>query len=168
MNLRKLNDEDFNNDRKDAGDLGSGHTVTALYEIIPVGVKSEYYHIDELKYQRDKSESSEANGNEWLTVKLRYKVPGQSTSNLLEHNMRRDRSIERESSEDFRWSACVAAFGMLLRDSQYAADLEHKDIIDMAQKARGWDAEGYRSEFISIVKSHEVLSKTQSMAYPYK
>lgn len=165
---RKLKDEDFNNDRRDAGDLGSGHTVTALYEIIPAGVKSDYYSIDDLKYQRSKVVASSEDYSDWLTVKLRYKYPREGKSNLLEHVVKRERFINTETSENFRWSACVASFGMLLRDSQYINDIDHTAIVDMAQRARGHDAEGYRSEFINMLKSYAVLTKTQSLAYPNK
>lgn len=162
---RHLKDEDFNNDRKDAGDLGSGHTVTALYEIIPVGVKSDYYSIDDLKYQPEKGVVAPTNSSDWLTVKLRYKLPRESKSKLLEHVVKRERIINGETSENFRWSACVASFGMLLRDSQYINDTDHTAIIAMAQGARGQDVEGYRSEFINLMKSYAVLTKTQNRVH---
>lgn len=153
---RKLNDEDFNNDRKDAGDLGSGHTVTALYEVIPVGVESAFYAIDDLKYQTTRS--SVGSTSEWLTVKLRYKHPNEQGSRLIEQIVKRERAGG-EPGEDFRWSACVAAFGMLLRDSQYLNDMTPDAIVALARQARGEDPEGYRSEFINLVKSYSVLSR---------
>ena len=166
---RKLNDEDFNNDRKDAGDLGSGHTVTALYEIIPVGVTSDYYHVDDLKYQSTHPSTSVADANEWLTVKLRYKRPKEeSASKLLEHVVRREKMLGAEASPDFAWSASVAAFGMLLRESQYINDMDYKAIVAMAQKARGDDLEGYRSEFVNMVKSYAALSRTRDIGYRNK
>lgn len=156
---RSLKDEDFNNDRKDAGDLGSGHAVTALYEIIPVGVKSDLYDIDRLKYKSLAAHPVQ-NSEEWLTVKLRYKKPGENQSALLEHVLKRRPLGGYAPSEDFRWSACVAAFGMLLRESQYAGDMDSGDIIRIAQGARGSDVEGYRSEFINMVRSYRALATT--------
>jgi Ca-activated chloride channel family protein len=157
---RKLNDEDFNNDRKDAGDLGSGHTVTALYEIIPVGVKSDFYTIDDLKYQPSLSATATKNSKDWLTVKLRYKHPRESKSRLLEHVVNSD--SRNTVSNNFTWSSCVAAFGMVLKQSQFVEDIEYKDIIALAQSAKGQDSEGYRSEFISMLKTYEILSKSES------
>ena len=157
---RKLNDEDFNNDRKDAGDLGSGHTVTALYEIIPVGVKSDFYTIDDLKYQPSLSPTATKNSKDWLTVKLRYKHPRESKSRLLEHVVNSD--SRNTVSNNFTWSSCVAAFGMVLKQSQFVEDMEYKDIIALAQSAKGQDSEGYRSEFISMLKTYEILSKSES------
>lgn len=156
---RKLNDEDFNNDRKDAGDLGSGHTVTALYEIIPFGAKSDFYRIDELKYKPSDPPSFGNSKGEWLTVKVRYKRPGENQSQLLDHVVKRRSLTGYEPTEDFRWSACVAAFGMLLRESQYLGDMDHSDVVRIAQSARGKDLEGYRSEFINMVKSYGSLAR---------
>ncbi|HEY9486871.1 MAG TPA: von Willebrand factor type A domain-containing protein [Chryseosolibacter sp.] len=158
---RKLNDEDFNNDRKDAGDLGSGHTVTALYEIIPVGVKSSFYAIDDLKYQPVRSHQGSAS-REWLTIKLRYKKPGESKSNLLDHVVNDNAVTGRDASNNFRWSASVAAFGMLLTDSQYIGDWDCNDIASFCHQARGEDVEGYRSEFVNMVKSYGLISKVES------
>ena len=157
---RKLNDEDFNNDRKDAGDLGSGHTVTALYEIIPVGVKSDFYAIDDLKYQPPSSITSTANGKDWLTIKLRYKRPRDSRSELLEHVVNSE--PRNTVSNNFAWSACVAAFGMVLKESPHIQDMEYTKIITQAQRAKGEDFEGYRSEFISMMKTYDILAKAES------
>lgn len=154
---RKLNDEDFNNDRKDAGDLGSGHTVTALYEVIPADVKSDFYSIDKLKYQ-PATASASANANEWLTVKLRYKRPGETKSNLIVETLKGDPADPGESSDNFRWSASVAAFGMLLRESPYIEDFNYREVAALAQGSRGEDPEGYRSEFINLVKTHGLVS----------
>jgi Ca-activated chloride channel homolog len=154
---RKLNDEDFNNDKKDAGDLGSGHTVTALYEIIPVGVKSDFYSIDELKYQREKSIPT-SNADEWLTVKLRYKLPGESKSNLMVQTLDGNPVRLNQSSNDFRWSASVAAFGMILTESQYIGEWNSRQVVALAENAKGEDREGYRSEFINLVKSYGLVA----------
>lgn len=155
---RKLKDEDFNNDRKDAGDLGSGHTVTALYEIIPVGVESDFYSIDKLKYQPAPPVSSSANAKEWLTVKLRYKNPGDSKSNLLVHALEGNPVRLEQSSNDFRWAASVAGFGMLLTESQYIGEWNYDQVAALARNSRGEDREGYRSEFINLAKSYGLVS----------
>lgn len=152
---RLLKDEDFNNDRKDAGDLGSGHTVTALYEIIPVGVKSSFYSIDDLKYQRFPKPTGTIS-RDWLTVKLRYKRPGESASNLLEHVLIGNPRSQNQTSDDFRWSAAVAAFGMMLTESQYVDSYTYDDVIALARAAKGDDFEGYRSEFINLVRTYSV------------
>lgn len=151
---RKLNDEDFNNDRKDAGDLGAGHTVTALYEVIPVGVKSSFYSIDDLKYQPEKNATaSVGDSREWMTVKLRYKEPGSASSNLKEYAVTGSPRRLAGASDDFRWSAAVAAFGMLLKESPYVQDMDHSAIVALARGARGADYEGYRAEFINLVQT---------------
>ncbi len=159
---RKLNNEDFNNDRKDAGDLGSGHTVTALYELIPVGVKSSFYSIDDLKYQPARSAPASGNTRDWLTVKLRYKRPGETKSRLLEEVVSGEPVLSSRTSDDFRWSASVAAFGMLLTDSQYLEDFDHTKIVSLAQASRGKDTEGYRVEFINLVKNYGLFASAES------
>lgn len=154
---RMLKNEDFNNDKKDAGELGSGHTVTALYEIIPVGVESEFYKIDELKYQTSKIEKSAAKSDELMTVKFRYKKPDEDVSKLIVHTL-----LDKETSktsDNFRWSASVAAFGMLLRKSEYVKDYSFGEVLSMAQESKGEDKEGYRSEFINLVKSMGAVAK---------
>ena len=155
---RMLKSEDFNNDKKDAGELGSGHTVTALYEIIPVGVDSEFFKIDDLKYQTTKIEPSTANSKELMTIKLRYKKPDEETSKLIVHPLLDNNIPLAKTSENFRWSASVAAFGMLLRDSEYVKNFNYDQVVQMAQQSRGEDTEGYRVEFINMVKSFGVVA----------
>jgi Ca-activated chloride channel family protein len=156
---RLLKSEDFNNDRKDAGELGSGHTVTALYEIIPVGVKSEFFDVDQLKYQSTDAPSGAKYTDELLTVKLRYKKPTEDTSKLIVRELR-DRQVPLEkASANLRWSASVAAFGMLLRESQYVKDFTYDEVIQLAQSAKGRDDEGYRAEFINMAKSFGLISR---------
>lgn len=156
---RMLKSEDFNNDKKDAGELGSGHTVTALYEIIPVGVESEFYKIDELKYQQSKIDRSAAHTDELMTVKFRYKKPDQDVSKLIVHTLLDKETDSNKTSENFRWSAAVAAFGMLLRESEFIKDYTFDDVLIMAQGSRGKDREGYRAEFINMVKSMGVVAR---------
>jgi Ca-activated chloride channel homolog len=147
---RLLKDEDFNNDKKDAGDLGSGHTVTALYEIIPVGVESEFFTVDPLKYQTTKIDPSAAKSNELMTVKFRYKKPDEEVSKLIVHPLVDNQLALEHTSDNFRWSASVAAFGMLLRESEYVKSFTFDDVARLASGAKGVDKEGYRIEFIGI------------------
>jgi len=150
---RMLKSEDFNNDKKDAGELGSGHTVTALYEIIPIGVESEFLKIDELKYQTTKIDPSASKSKELMTVKFRYKRPDQDVSKLIVHPLIDTQVALAKTSNDFRWSASVAAFGMLLRESEYVKDFSYDQVVQLAQGSKGEDKEGYRIEFINMVKS---------------
>lgn len=150
---RMLKSEDFNNDKKDAGELGSGHTVTALYEIIPVGVESEFYKINELKYQKTKLTSEAEGSRELMTVKLRYKKPDGEVSKLIVHPLIDGNTLLPKTSQDFRWSASVAAFGMLLRDSEYVKGFSYENVMQLAQGSRGEDPDGYQAEFINLVKS---------------
>jgi Ca-activated chloride channel family protein len=149
---RLLNDEDFKDDTKDAGELGSGHTVTALYEIIPVGVKSKYNKdLPELKYTKT---STIDYGNEMLTVKFRYKEPDGNKSKMIEKTvMDRNTNFE-NATEDFKYAASVALFGMQLRNSEFINSFETNDVITMAEAGKGMDKDGYRSEFIRLVKSY--------------
>lgn len=147
---RLLNSEDFNDDKKDAGEMGAGHRVTALYEIIMVGSESETSSVDPLKYQK-KAPSSGTFTNELLTIKLRYKDPQGTKSKLLELPVQNQ--ISKNSSDDFRFSAAVASFGMLLRNSDFKGNITIDSILALANGAKGQDDEGYRSEFIKLVKT---------------
>jgi len=158
---RVLHNEDFNNDKKDAGELGSGHTVTALYEIIPVGVESEFYKTDELKYQDHVNNSFAATSKELLTVKFRYKNPSENKSKLIVHPLKDVATQLEEASDNFRWSAAVAGFGMILRESEFCKGLTIEHVLNLAQNARGADKEGYRLEFINLVKTQSVVAKKQ-------
>ncbi|MEO8111489.1 MAG: von Willebrand factor type A domain-containing protein [Ginsengibacter sp.] len=150
---RLLNKEDFNDDKKDAGELGSGHTVTALYEIIPAGVKSSFLkNVDPLKYQKNNTHGKTSFNDEMLTIKLRYKAPDKDASELIVHSVV-DKSVDiNNTSDNFRFAAAVAGFGMLLRDSKYKGTDNYKEVISLATDATGTDTEGYRSEFIKLVK----------------
>ena len=155
---RLLRDEDFNNDKKDAGELGSGHSVTALYEIIPVGVDSNFNHIDPLKYQKAKQAELTSSMNEVMTVKFRYKKPDGNVSKLIVYPLIDENISLAKTSDNFRWSAAVASVGMLLRESEYAQDFSFQEAIQLAQSARGIDVNGYRIEFINMIKSCSVLA----------
>ena len=149
---RLLADEDFNDDTKDAGELGAGHTVTALYEVVPAGsaVPGDP-DVDALRYQpqADDPPPSDFEG-EMLYVKVRYKDPGGSKSKLLERAVA-DRSAT--PSTDFRFAAAVAGFGMLLRDSEHAGILTLDDVVTLAEEGKGDDPRGYRGEFIRLVEA---------------
>jgi Ca-activated chloride channel family protein len=148
---RLLNDEDFKDDTKDAGELGSGHTVTALYEIIPVGVKSKYLKdIDNLKYTKQTNQNYT---DEMLTVKFRYKEPDGNVSKLIVKTVKDDNSSIENAPEDLKFSAAVALFGMQLRKSEFINTKKKEDVIDLAEAGKGTDADGYRAEFIRLVKS---------------
>src|SRR5262245_2024909 len=126
---RLLKDEDFKNDAKDAGDIGSGHTVTALYEIVPVGVNIDLPGVDALKYQQPKGPAGA--GDEWLTVKMRYKHPDAETSKELSQPLP-GAALGKELSDDFRFAASAASFGMLLRDSQYKGVMTYAGVVEEA------------------------------------
>lgn len=155
---RKLNDEDFNDDKKDAGELGSGHTVTALYEVIPVGVESEFVkNIDPLKYQ-GKSNPIAMDAEELLTVKFRYKEPDGDKSKLITQVVKNEVA---RPSENLQWTMAVTGFGMLLRDSEFKGDVSYTSILEMAKSAKGKDQFGYRREFIDLVDIAKGISPRQ-------
>ena len=154
---RILNKEDFNDDEKDAGELGSGHTVTALYEIIPTGLQSEYIKsIDALKYQELTVNKKH---DELLTVKLRYKEPAGSNSKMMARALKDERIELKKTSDNFRWSAAVAEFGMLLRNSEFSAKADIDQVLALANGSKGQDINGYRKEFILLVHSSRYLSE---------
>ncbi|HEY5754585.1 MAG TPA: VWA domain-containing protein [Steroidobacter sp.] len=142
---RMLAREDFNNDKVDAGEIGAGHRVTALYEVIPAGAKGR---VDNLRYGAQ-AEATVGKG-ELANVRLRYKKPGSDTSQLLEYPIRKD-SVADRLSADFRFAASVAAFGQLLRGGKYMGDFNYGDVTKLASGSLGADAEGYRKEFVSLV-----------------
>jgi Ca-activated chloride channel family protein len=155
---RMLAKEDFNNDKKDAGELGSGHTVTALYEVIPVGVKDTFLgKVDDLKYQRNKNKNRSAGGDEILTVKFRNKAPDGDISKLIGHPVTDNRLAIANTSDNFRFAAAVAEFGMLLRNSEFRNEASIGNVIRMAKKAKGADEEGYRSEFVRLAENAQSL-----------
>ena len=147
---RSLRSEDFNDDKKDAGEIGAGHTVTALYEIVPAGQKIEVPGVDPLKYQKISTIPTKA--GELLTVKLRYKEPDGDSSKLMAFVVKDEDSSFENASHDFRFATAVAAFGMLLRDSPNKGRTTYEDVIQLAQSAMDHDDQGYRSEFINLVR----------------
>jgi Ca-activated chloride channel homolog len=151
---RLLAAEDFNDDKKDAGDIGAGHTVTALYEVVPVGAEggAPAATVAPLRYQSDKPLSAAATSGEMLTLKLRYKLPEASESSLLAFALTDGGQSFSTASPDFRFAAAVAAFGMLLRDSQHKGDANYDAVLEMASQALDDDREGYRKEFVDLVQ----------------
>jgi Ca-activated chloride channel family protein len=158
---RLLNREDFNNDKVDAGDIGSGHTVTALYEIVPAG--SNAHLIDPLRYgQGSAPEPTSAHGSnsgEIAFLRLRYKLPNEDQSRLIERPITDQDKLEdvARAPEDIRFAAAVAGFSQLLRGDPYLKNFGFKDVIDLANGARGQDPFGYRTEFVQLVRSAESL-----------
>ncbi|MDX1902713.1 MAG: DUF3520 domain-containing protein, partial [Thermonemataceae bacterium] len=149
---RVMQNQDFNDDKKDAGELGAGHTVTAIYEVIPVGVKNTFAaSTDKLKYQDKQIQLS--NTKELATVKLRYKPLRQENSLLLTEVVENNQRKWQASSDNFRFSAAVASFGMLLRNSPFKSDSNYEQVIALAKEAKGEDENAYRANFIELVKT---------------
>lgn len=153
---RTLADEDFQDDRKDAGEIGVGHTVTALYELYPVGSPA-IPKVDSLKYQTVTAAPGTA--AELLTVKLRYKPLESKDSILISQPVVADNLALAGTSDDFRFAASVAGFGMLLRHPEPPPALSYPLLLELAKNSRGKDAEGYRSEFLRLLETAEMLSK---------
>ena len=156
---RILNDEDFNDDTKDAGEMGAGHTVTALYEIIPTGISGNIPgSIDPLKYQTETNMNTQtSNSSELLTVKLRYKTPEEEKSKKIEKSVT---DTDKDNvSPDFRFASAVAMFAQLLKDSDFKGEATYDKVIETANKGLSFDPEGYRAEFVRLVQSAKGLNK---------
>ncbi|MEM7210366.1 MAG: von Willebrand factor type A domain-containing protein [Pseudomonadota bacterium] len=143
---RILNREDFNNDKIDAGEIGSGHTVTALYEITPVG--SEGRQVDDLRYQQ--SAAADGPTNEYGFLKIRYKQPDGDTSKLIQRPV--TRADEANPDSEVRFASAVAAFGQLLRGGRHTGGYGYDDVIELATASKGEDPFGYRAEFVNLVR----------------
>lgn len=152
---RVMANEDFNDDTKDAGELGSGHTVTALYEVVPMNASTEIPSTDNLKYQM--TVPIAATSNELMNVKFRYKAPDGDVSKLIEGPIKNETHTLPASSNNFRFSAAVAAFGMILRKSEYKGNASYNMVKDLATNAKGEDKGGYRAEFLQIVETARLL-----------
>ena len=165
---RTLAKEDFNDDTKDAGELGAGHTVTAFYEIVNAGSAEPHGIVDPLKYQKNVIHDSP----ELLTVKLRYKRPNEASSHLITRSIQRLRYevMEHVVSDNFRFAAAVAEFGLLLKDSKHKGSASYLHVLTMARQGQGPDPWGYRSEFTTLVEkaSRLVPSWAGTDPYPYK
>ena len=146
---RKLADKDFNDDRKDAGEIGSGHSMTAFYEIVPAGSGEEAVaSVDPLKYQKTEGVES----GDLFTVKLRWKAPDGDTSELAETPFAAAAATD-SPSEDFRFASAVAEYALLLEDSKFKGDASFADVLERARAAKGADEEGWRAEFIRLVEA---------------
>jgi Ca-activated chloride channel homolog len=159
---RMLAKEDFNNDLKDAGEVGAGHQVTAIYEIIPVGVNSNFIgSVDKLKYSKEEKSETNAysvNSDELLNVKCRYKLPESTTSIKFETPILiKEKLALQNTSEDTKFTTALAAWSMLLRNSDYKGNLEYKTVIELAKSAHTFDPEGYRAECIRLMESSQYL-----------
>jgi Ca-activated chloride channel family protein len=154
---RMLENRDFNDDKKDAGELGAGSSVTALYELVPAGSNENFNLVDSLRYQQPATVPLPGK-NELLTVKFRYKEPQGLVSKLIVHPLEYQ-ADSAAASDDFRFAAAVASFGLLLKDSESKGSADYKSIIESAKASKGNDEEGYRAEFIRLVELAEVLNK---------
>ena len=149
---RMLENEDFNNDKKDAGELGAGHQVTALYEIIPATSGEEVKTTDPLKYQQPVISNKKSYGTEVLTLKMRYKLPDDSTSNLMVDVLENRCEDFKNASDNMKLACAVAQFGMLLRNSTYKGNTSVQTTLAIAESLQNEDHEGYVSEFKRLVK----------------
>lgn len=149
---RHLNNEDFNNDRVDAGDIGSGHTVTAIYEMTPKGAPGQTN--DPLRYNTDSAKPATTDGGEYAFVKIRYKLPTEATSRLVTQPVTASNEVNdiTAAPEDVRFGIAVTAFGEKLRDEDQVSNYPYADIETLAASARGNDAFGYRAEFLKLVR----------------
>jgi len=153
---RALQAEDFNDDRKDAGEIGAGHSVTAFYEVIPAGLDSDLPDVDELKYQ--KSQTRTENSDEMLTLKIRYKDPKESESKLLSRVLANERKDFAAMDKDFRFATTVALFGMRLRNDPHVPGITWDDLIKMGHDALATQPDSYRTEFLQLVEKAKELS----------
>jgi len=157
---RVLANQDFNDDKKDAGDLGAGHTVTALYELVPAGVTVPSPDVDPLKYQS--ATTPAAVEGELMTIKARYKAPDSKTSKLLSRVVRSASVIGKLSatSIDYRWASAIAGFGMLLRESPFRGNLSWQQVQTQAEGALGLDPDGYRKQALYLIQKASRLPST--------
>jgi len=151
---RLLRARDFNDDTKDAGELGAGHSVTALYEIVPTGVKIDLPNTDKLKYQSTKGAAE--GGDELLTVKFRYKPPKASKSRLIVRTLK---AVPRDMSRNMRFAAAAAGFGMMLRESKHKGNMTWPTVRRLARAGKGEDPNGYRGEFLRLIERAETLEQ---------
>lgn len=160
---RMLKDEDFNDDTKDAGEIGAGHTVTALYELVPAGedvalATAKLPKVDDLEFQSTRKLSEAAQTGQLLTLKLRYKAPDGEQSELIKLPVKDEGKGFGAASQDFRFAAAVAGFGMLLRDSAHKGGLTYDAVLETATGNLGKDPHGYRAEFVELVRQAKAIS----------
>ena len=163
---RLLRAEDFDDDRKDAGEIGAGHTVTALYEVVPAGLPLDAKGAGPLKYQQPPALSPAATSDELLTLKLRYKEPEGDASRLLTSTVASSQETAR-GSERLRFAAAVAAFGLLLRESDHRGQATWPMVLELARSGQGDDREGYRTEFLKLAsRAAELQAPRQAKVTP--
>lgn len=160
---RMLRREDFNNDQVDAGEIGAGHTVTALYEITLAGNKGR---IDPLRYGSSTAKKGGDIASELAFLRLRYKQPDSDVSSLIEYPLKRSmvKRSTSKASDNFRFSAAVAAFGELLKGGDYVGNMGYQDVAKLAQDGRGEDRNGYRGEFLNLVRTAAALDTQRASA----
>lgn len=156
---RTLQKEDFDDDKKDAGELGAGHTVTALYEIIPVNSREKVSTPGSLRFQETRVKPEAFKTDEIALVKLRYKQPQGTVSRLITHPVNWENQDISKGSDNLRFSAAIAMFGMLLRDSEHSGNATYDNVLDLAKSASGEDKYGYRSEFLRLVSIAKELTQ---------
>jgi Ca-activated chloride channel family protein len=158
---RLLNKEDFNDDTKDAGEIGAGHTITALYEIVPAGQGVAASNVDPLRYQAPPQVNAKADAKEFLNFKLRYKKPEADVSQLISVPLLDSDKNFSEASSDLKFQAAVAEFGMILRDSKFKGSATLSDVIEKVQanQNRAGKVDSYRAEFLELVRKAKVLKK---------
>ena len=156
---RALRREEFNDDSRDGGEIGSGHQVTVLYEIAPAGTGLPDAGVDPLKYQTPPEPNRAGNANEWLTLKIRYKPPDQAESRLLEFTHSGSAVAFKEALPDIRFASAVAAFGMILRNSPHRGTATLQNVLGWAQDSTGDDPHGHRGEFVRLVRKAMVLER---------
>jgi Ca-activated chloride channel family protein len=156
---RMLRAEDFRDDKKDAGEIGAGHTVTALYELVPPGKVGNLPKVDPLKYQKQVAPSDAARSEEIFTLKLAFKRPDQDKSEYLSFGITDPDKTPEQAGPDFQFAAAVACFGMLLRDSEHKGKSTFELCQELAQAGKGKDPSGYRSEFIQLVNLAKTIGK---------
>lgn len=156
---RSLRHEEFNDDTRDGGEIGAGHQVTVLYEIVPAGTGSPAGRVDPLKYQTPPAPNRVGDAAEWLTLKIRYKPPDQDESRLLEFTHSGSPASFADAASDFRFASAVAAFGMILRDSPHRGTATLQQVLGWAQEASGDDPHGYRGEFVRLARKAMVLER---------
>jgi Ca-activated chloride channel family protein len=150
---RVLRNQDFNNDKVDAGDIGAGHTVTAFYEIVPVGVAAPGIgDVDELRYQKPEGRKELVESADWLTLKLRYKHPEGEKSQLIETPVRGDAVAWEEAGNDFRMASAAALFGMKLRQMSDVSEVSWDQVIELAKPTLAEDPQEQRAEFVELLK----------------
>ncbi len=163
---RMMQAEDFNNDKKDAGELGSGHTVTALYEIIPAGIKDTLLErVDGLKYQHPAAAAAMSQSKDWCTVKFRYKKPNGDKSILMEKTITPDANTA-AASENFRLASAAAQFGLLLRQSEFKENASWTGALKLVKGTLDQDTEGYRAELAKLIRLAGKMAPEGKSAVP--